>query len=163
VVSIHVSQREGPVIAPSTEPARQALIPGAYERNTLTYRQAGSMSGPAYGASDLPNGPSLLDAATIAAREMEGGGGISQRPHRTTTEPQNGRTDFKVIGPYNATGGPCLLVIATPACSEASNANPHTSSTSADIPFIASLAASCTWCAPTVPCSGPMLTATRRT
>ena len=96
MVSIHVSQREGPVIAPSTEPARQALIPGAYERNTLTYRQAGSMSGPAYGASDLPNGPSLLDAATIAARVMEGGCGISQRTHRTTTEPQNGRTAARV-------------------------------------------------------------------
>jgi hypothetical protein len=61
-------------------PMTQVLIPGAYERNTLTSRQAGSMTGLAYGADPLPIGPSLLDSATIADREMEGGGGISQRP-----------------------------------------------------------------------------------
>lgn len=46
--------------------------------------------------------------------------------------PQDGRSDFKVIGPYNATGGPCLLVIATPACSDASNANPNRFTTHPD-------------------------------
>jgi len=83
VISVPASQYEGPIIKPSNERPAQPIIPGAYERNTLTYRQAGSMSGPAPGSSDLPNGPSLLDAATTAAREMEGGGGISQRPRKT--------------------------------------------------------------------------------
>ena len=51
------------------------LIPGAYERNTLTYRQPGSM-----GASgSLPMGSRSMDAATIADREREGGGAPSQR------------------------------------------------------------------------------------
>ena len=58
----------------------RALIPGAYERNTLTHRQTGTMSGPAFGSDGVPPGSSLMDAATIADREMEGGGGISQRP-----------------------------------------------------------------------------------
>ena len=67
---------------PSDADLARALIPGAYERNTLNHRQTGSMSGPAFG-SDLPTGPSLLDAATVADREMEGGGG-GRRPRRTT-------------------------------------------------------------------------------
>lgn len=51
------------------------LIPGAYERDTLTYRQPGSM-----GASgSLPMGSRSMDAATIADREREGGGAPSQR------------------------------------------------------------------------------------
>ena len=51
------------------------LIPGAYERNTLTYRQPGSM-----GASgSLPMGSGSMGAATIADREREGGGAPSQR------------------------------------------------------------------------------------
>ena len=58
------------------------IIPGAYERNTTTPRQSGSMSGPAYGASDIPAGPALLSAGTLAAREREGGGGPSQRPRK---------------------------------------------------------------------------------
>lgn len=53
------------------------------------------MSGPAYGSSDLPIGPSLLDAATTAAREMEGGGGISQRPRRIA-KPLNGGTAAQI-------------------------------------------------------------------
>ena len=68
---------------PSSEISQaQALIPGAYERNTLTHRQMGSMGGPAFGSSDIPIGPSSLSAATVADREMEGGGGVSQRPRR---------------------------------------------------------------------------------
>lgn len=70
----------------------QALIPGAYERDTLTYRQPGAMSGPAYGSSDQPDGPSLTDAATTAAREMEGGGGVSQRRRRNTSVSHDGAT-----------------------------------------------------------------------
>jgi hypothetical protein len=88
-VSTAPASQEGPVIKPPNEAPTQALIPGAYERNTLTYRQAGSMTAPAYNSSDQPNA-SLLDAATVAAREMEGGGGVSQRPRRKTTR-QDGR------------------------------------------------------------------------
>ena len=73
---------------PSSQlPQAQALIPGAYERNTLTHRQTGSLGGPAFGSSDVPNGPSSLSAATIADREMEGGGGVSQRPRRGPVAP----------------------------------------------------------------------------
>jgi hypothetical protein len=59
----------------------QELIPGAYERSTLTHRQSGSMGGPAFGSADPPIGPSSMDAATIAEREKEGGGALSQRRH----------------------------------------------------------------------------------
>jgi hypothetical protein len=59
---------------------RQAIIPGAYERNTLMHRQPGSIGGSPYGSDDVPIGPSLMAPATIADRQMEGGGGVSQRP-----------------------------------------------------------------------------------
>ena len=52
MISVPASQHEGPVIKPSNEPPTQAIIPGAYERNTLTYREAGAMGGPAHGSSD---------------------------------------------------------------------------------------------------------------
>ena len=55
-------------------------IPGAYERNTLTYRQPGSMGADTSVA--VPVGSSSMDAATIAEREREGGGGPSQRRRR---------------------------------------------------------------------------------
>ena len=75
-------------MASSDIPQAQALIPGAYERNTLTHRQLGSMGGPAFGLTDIPIGPSSLSAATVADREMEGGGGVSQRPRRVAPQPQ---------------------------------------------------------------------------
>jgi hypothetical protein len=56
----------------------QRLIPGAYDRTTLTHRQPGAMGGGAFG-SGIPAGPSSMDAATIAARELEGGGGVRGR------------------------------------------------------------------------------------
>jgi hypothetical protein len=61
------------------------IIPGAYERNTLTYRQPGSMGAGAFGAGSVPSSDSTLDAATTLEREKEGGGGATQRPdpHRT--------------------------------------------------------------------------------
>ena len=59
--------------------AAQHLIPGAYDRTTLTYRQPGSMGGPAFGSPDMPVGPGSMDAATIIERELEGGGGVSER------------------------------------------------------------------------------------
>lgn len=75
--------------------AAQRLIPGAYDRTTLTHRQRGSMGGAAFGSPDLPIGPSSMDAATIAERELEGGGGVSER-RRTVTRgraPANGQHD----------------------------------------------------------------------
>ena len=56
------------------------MIPGAYERNTLTRRQPGSMGGGAFGSGSVPNSNSTLAAATILERQKEGGGGASQRP-----------------------------------------------------------------------------------
>ena len=56
----------------------QRLIPGAYDRTTLTHRQPGAMGSDAFGAN-LPAGPSSMDAATTAARELEGGGGVRGR------------------------------------------------------------------------------------
>lgn len=68
----------------------QALIPGAYEQNTLTHRQPGSMGGPAFGSSNVATGPSSMDAATIAEREKEGGGGLSERRRKVGSRPQGG-------------------------------------------------------------------------
>jgi hypothetical protein len=69
----------------------QPLIPGAYERNTLTHRQPGSMSGPAFGSAHAAIGPSSLDAALIADREKEAGGGPSQRRRKVDMQPRAGR------------------------------------------------------------------------
>lgn len=68
------------------DPGCAALIPGAYERSTLTYRQPGSM-----GADPLiavPVGSSSMDAATIADREREGGGAPSQRRRKVQMQAQ---------------------------------------------------------------------------
>ena len=46
--------------------------------------------------------------------------------------PQDGHSDFKAIGPYNANGGACLLVLATPACSQAQGADPSKTTTHPD-------------------------------
>ena len=63
------------------------LIPGAYERNTRTSRQKGAMGVDPSVA--VPDGSSSMDAATIAAREREGGGAPDQRrrPVQTHTHP----------------------------------------------------------------------------
>jgi hypothetical protein len=53
------------------------LIPGAYERNTLTHRQTGAMGIDPSVA--VPAGSSSMDAATIADREREGGGSPRER------------------------------------------------------------------------------------
>lgn len=69
-----------PLVADSpNKDAARTLIPGAYEPNTLTQRQPGAMGGPPYGAADMPVGSSTMSPATIAERQKEGGGGISQR------------------------------------------------------------------------------------
>jgi hypothetical protein len=62
--------------------AAQRMIPGAYDRGTLTYRQAGSMGGPASGSATQPIGPSSMDAATIAESEKAGGALSRRRPNR---------------------------------------------------------------------------------
>jgi photosystem II stability/assembly factor-like uncharacterized protein len=46
--------------------------------------------------------------------------------------PQNGHSTFKAIGPYNANGGACLLVLASPACSQAQQADPSNTTTHPD-------------------------------
>ncbi len=55
------------------------MIPGAYEPNTVTHRQPGAMGGPPFGSADMPVGSSTMSPATVAERQKEGGGGISQR------------------------------------------------------------------------------------
>ena len=62
-----IDQRSEPALT-----ARQ-LIPGAYDRNTLTHRQSGAMGGPAFGSAGIPAGPSSMDAATTRERGKEGG------------------------------------------------------------------------------------------
>jgi len=49
------------------------LIPGAYERNTLTHRQPGAMGGPAFGSTGIPAGPSSMDRETTMEHQKEGG------------------------------------------------------------------------------------------
>jgi hypothetical protein len=56
----------------------KTLIPGARERSTLTPRRPGS-GGFASRSTEIPAGDSSLDAATIAARQREGGGAPNQR------------------------------------------------------------------------------------
>ena len=63
---------------------RAPLIPGAYERNTLTYRQPGSMGVSTSVA--VPIGSGSMDAATIADREREGGGAPSQRRRKVQVQ-----------------------------------------------------------------------------
>jgi hypothetical protein len=46
--------------------------------------------------------------------------------------PQDGPSTFKAIGPYNANGGACLLVIASEACSDAQTADPGNTTTHPD-------------------------------
>jgi hypothetical protein len=61
-------ERADPVLS-----ARQ-LIPGAYDRGTLTHRQPGAMGGPAFGSAAVgPLGPSSMDEATTRERRREGG------------------------------------------------------------------------------------------
>jgi len=69
-------------------PGRWALIPGAYDRNTLTYRQPGSMG--ADTSVTVPSGYSSMDAATIADRRREGGGPPSQRRGRVQVQVRTG-------------------------------------------------------------------------
>jgi hypothetical protein len=67
---------------------RAPLIPGAYERNTLTYRRPGSMG--ADPSVAMPIGSSSMNAATIAEREREGGGAPSQRRRKVHVQARTG-------------------------------------------------------------------------
>jgi photosystem II stability/assembly factor-like uncharacterized protein len=58
--------------------------------------------------------------------------GLEEIFENRTPTPQNRRSDFKAIGPYNANGGACLLVLASPACSEKQNADPSNTTTHPD-------------------------------
>jgi hypothetical protein len=62
------------------------LIPGAYERNTLTHRQSGAMR--AVPSAAVPTGSGSMDAATIADREREGGGSPRERPPQVRRAPR---------------------------------------------------------------------------
>jgi hypothetical protein len=65
-----------------TQPSSGLMIPGEREPNTLTYRQPGSMGGPASG-SDVGGVPTvLMDTRTIAEHQREGGGAPSSRKVR---------------------------------------------------------------------------------
>lgn len=63
-------------------PRVPAIIPGAYERNTLNHPPSRSMGGSAPGPAPTSAGPSSMDAATIAERQKEGGGAVSQRSRK---------------------------------------------------------------------------------
>ena len=84
--------------------AAQRLIPGAYDLTTLTHRDPGSIGGGAFGAG-LPSGASLMDAATIADRESEGGSlrqrrrTVTQAPRRDPARTTVNRNDFRWTGP----------------------------------------------------------------
>jgi len=58
------------------------MIPGERERNTITYRQPGSIGGPEFGSEVAAPANPLMDAVTIAEREREGGGAPSTRTTR---------------------------------------------------------------------------------
>ena len=74
------------------------LIPGGYDRTTLTHRQSGSMGGSAFGSANVSMGPVSMDAATIADREREGGGAPNQRrPNNVDRRPVLGTSFFDYI------------------------------------------------------------------
>ena len=85
---------------PLSQVVMPILIPGAYDRSTLTYRQAGSMGGPAFGSTGLPPGDRTMSAETVMDRELEGGGGVSQRPRQKVAS----STDSRSATPEGATG-----------------------------------------------------------
>jgi hypothetical protein len=72
-------------IDPSADGMTGPLIPGAYERNTLTHREPDSMRADAYATVAVV---SSMEAATIAAREREGGGAPSQRRRKVQAQAQ---------------------------------------------------------------------------
>ena len=77
-------------IDPRTDAAKaKSLIPGEYERNTLIHREPAPTG--AFAVAMPTN--STMDAATIADREREGGGGPSQRRRKMPVDDQAGAAD----------------------------------------------------------------------
>ena len=52
--------------------------------------------------------------------------------NRLTNLPVDGRTDFKTVGPYNANGGACLLVLASQSCATKQSVTPGNTTTHPD-------------------------------
>lgn len=75
-------------VDPTAAPAltAQQIIPGAFERRAPAPRAPGAIGGSGFGTADLPEGASSMAPATIAEREKEGGGGLSQRPAASKRE-----------------------------------------------------------------------------
>jgi hypothetical protein len=63
-------------------------IPGAYERNTLTHRQPGSIG--MVTSVALPNNSSSMAPATITEREREGGGAPRERRRKANKQSRTG-------------------------------------------------------------------------
>jgi hypothetical protein len=70
------------------------------------------MSGPAFGSANAAIGPSSLDAALIADREKEGGGGVSERPREVRVQPATGGEDHSKSPMHE--GVPGCSVCASP-------------------------------------------------
>ena len=66
------------------------MIPGAYDRSNLTYRQPGSMGGAGNGSPEVAGAPSSMDTATTADRHSEGGG-LRRKPGVRTAIHGEGR------------------------------------------------------------------------
>ena len=64
------------------QPSTGLMIPGERERNTLTYRQPGSMGAPPSGSDAGGTRGVLMDETTIAEHQREGGGAPSTRKVR---------------------------------------------------------------------------------
>ena len=58
--------------------------------------------------------------------------GLEEIYANTLPTAQNGPSTFTAIGPYNANGGPCLLVVATPVCSQLQSQTPDNFTTHPD-------------------------------
>jgi photosystem II stability/assembly factor-like uncharacterized protein len=52
--------------------------------------------------------------------------GLEELYENSLPVPQDGHSNFRTIGAYNANGGPCLLVLASDACSDAQNQTQQT-------------------------------------
>ncbi len=73
--------------------------------------------------------PTVQSANGIPTRVVLGLEEVFMNPVAT---PQDGPSDFQTIGAYNANGGPCLLVIASDACSSIQQQTPDKTTTHPD-------------------------------
>jgi hypothetical protein len=67
--------------------------------------------------------PSVQSAQGVPTRLVFG---LEELFANRLSGPQDGPTDFEAIGPYTANGGPCLLVLASDACTQLQRASPKT-------------------------------------